>query len=242
MAKSSGSVRRQKKTEVSKVLKSIDPTAAIALAKGIPLSKIGYSVNPGYVKFIQGNSPADAILKTKEKFNPFIDNEYNKLSPQEMKAIRRYTDEEYVDINNVLRQNALDIAEPKLKDRIQHLTDALNKASLPFPMKLQRGTSEKEVRALSSQLGKADLKVGDVFTFKGFTSTGAAKDTGFSERPVQFNIAVPKGAKGLYVEHITENPCENEVILQRGLRFKLYSVRESGHKKIYDWVLYKEPR
>ncbi len=242
MAKSSGSVRQQKKTEDPKALKGIDPEAAAALARGIPLSKIGYSENPDNVKFIQGNDADDAILKTKEKFNPFIGDEYNKLSPQEMKAVRRYTDEEYFDMNNVLRQDALDVADPKLKDRIQHLTDALNKASLPFPMKLQRGTDEHEVRGLSSQLGRVGLKAGDVVTFKAFVSAGAAEGSGFADKPVQFNIAVPKGAKGLYVEHMTENPGENEVILQRGLRFKLYRIRESGDKQIYDWALYKEPK
>ncbi len=63
--------------------------------------------------------------------------------------------------------------------------------------------------------------VGRTFHDPGFTSTTVNSRRGF----VRMNISVPAGTRGAYVESITKNKGETELILDAGTHYKIISVK-----------------
>lgn len=138
---------------------------------------------------------------------------------------------------------------------IQHLTDIINKNPSSFDIWLQRGVESSSGAAgflgISESLLNAsqdDLQqmlLGKVVKDEAFTSTAAAKGSGFSGRLIM-NIYAPKGTKMIYAEpfsaygHGAKSSwdgissqssfgSEFEVILQRGTSFKITKVEKSGY-------------
>lgn len=129
------------------------------------------------------------------------------------------------------------------------LTSALEKFKMPQNTVVRRGVNNYAIPELGYDL--SSLKVGDVFTDKGFLSTAVHRNKGFHQ-DYNLVICVPKGAKGFYAEplsHYTDY-CrfdyktntlwdgksvetiggEAEWIGQRGSQFKV--LKKSG-KTIY---------
>lgn len=74
---------------------------------------------------------------------------------------------------------------------------------------------------------------GTPLTDHGFVSCGAAKGTGFSDKPVTFNVYAPKGTKMLYVEGKSMYNGENEMILQRGATYRVTKVSKNVYGQLY---------
>ena len=129
------------------------------------------------------------------------------------------------------------------------LTSALEKFKMPQNTVVRRGVNNHAIPELGYDL--SSLKVGDVFTDKGFLSSAVHRNKGFHQ-DYNLVICVPKGAKGFYAEpfsHYTDY-CrfdyktntlwdgksvetiggEAEWIGQRGSQFK--ALKKSG-KTIY---------
>lgn len=140
-------------------------------------------------------------------------------------------------------------------DAIKHMTSIINKTQYNFDIWLQRGVETDS--GASGFLGipqkmlnasEDDLKqmlLGKVVKDEAFTSTAAAKGSGFSGRLI-LNIYAPKGTKMIYAEpfsaygHGSKQSwdgktgqssfgSEFEVILQRGTSFKITKVEKSGY-------------
>lgn len=151
---------------------------------------------------------------------------------------------------------------------IKHMTDIINKSQYNFDIWLQRGVesdsgaasflgiSEKMLNASEADLQQ--MLLGKVLKDEAFTSTAAAKGSGFSGRLI-LNIYAPKGTKMVYAEpfshygydkdgHMNRTNGVNwdgvsksgylgsefEVILQRGTSFKITKLEKVGSRLYVD--------
>lgn len=145
-------------------------------------------------------------------------------------------------------------------EAIKHLTSIINKSQYNFDIWLQRGVesdsgaagflgiSEKMLNASEADLQQ--MLVGKVLKDEAFTSTAAAKGSGFSGRLI-LNIYAPKGTKMIYAEpfsaygHGSKQSwdgkagqssfgSEFEVILQRGTSYKITKLEKVGSRLYVD--------
>ena len=147
------------------------------------------------------------------------------------KPLRGYTawgKEGFKGVGNV----SLDLY-PGYGKQIEQLSDFIDKSISQQDCWLQRGDSYDGAKQLLGLMGNITeeavqqlIDKGIDLTDNGFFSCGAAKGTGFSYKPITFNIYAPKGTKMLYVEGKSEynGMGENEMILQRGTSFRATKV------------------
>lgn len=179
-----------------------------------------------------GKTPADhtsAATKMHEeqkKFtsdvaqDKFTDLDASKLPAGELQAVRSYTGNGYVQINDNLR--AGDPPSPKAKK----IDQAIAKSRTTQDIIVQRGAYLKG--DVVSQ-----LKVGDTFQDKGFLSTSTAHGFGGS---VRMRILVPKGNPALSVSRISHHKGEKEVILPRNQKLKIVNMRVNNGVTELDMV------
>ncbi|MDR3365958.1 MAG: hypothetical protein LBO71_03200 [Prevotellaceae bacterium] len=87
------------------------------------------------------------------------------------------------------------------------LTKALSKFKMPETTAVRRGVNDWTIEELG--YGLDGLKVGDVFTDKGFLSTSVHRSGGFY-RSHELVIIVPKGAQGFYAEPFSRYTDDNK--------------------------------
>jgi hypothetical protein len=149
------------------------------------------------------------------------------LTTAEKSALRSYTSAAYMPINKVLKylRGTLGPGESLgsiYADELNFINRAMSKASLNESITVYRGVGS---RVRFEQLIN-NLKVGEtVLLDKGFISTSLKPDIAmqFTTSTKRLKILVPKGAKALCLEQITEAPFEFEVLLNRG---SVFVVRE----------------
>jgi hypothetical protein len=147
------------------------------------------------------------------------------LTSSQKKSINRYKGGGYREMNPHLRGQPIDIDKADLRN-IDHLTDALDKASMPETIKVYR-----------SMRVKLDAKPGDILHDKGFTSTstrpGVAETfdlPGTTElgKGKVVEIIVPKGSKAAYIDGLGGyNAAESEVLIQRGARYQIIQINRN---------------
>ena len=193
-----------------------------------------------------GRSWAHALWPSKKEYPPAA-----------QVGIQRYSSSEYRQINSVLRQingdlsklddpdfqmknfdgsNINSMSNADMKKLLQDIDAGMDFAPrVPQWVKLSRGTTWKEF----SQFGIAsdtDLSTleGKKYTNHSFTSTSVAGKAAFDDMPVQLNVKVPPGTKGVYMAGspgppayqgaLSTIPAENEFLLDRGTKFKITKV------------------
>lgn len=109
-------------------------------------------------------------------------------------------------------------ADGELTQQISDLDDALDDSYVKQSMILYR--------KVGSQAFPSDIEPGDVYQDKGFISTSIDKNHWAGAW--RFDIAVPAGANAAWVDPISDNKGEKEVILPRGSKFAVRSVDASS--------------
>jgi 8-oxo-dGTP pyrophosphatase MutT (NUDIX family) len=79
-----------------------------------------------------------------------------------------------------------------------------------------------------SSVAEAKSHVGKTMHQKGFFSTSVGGTEAFSNKNITFVIEAPKGTPMAYVDHISSNKGENEMLLAAGLRYKVISVKDKS--------------
>lgn len=154
----------------------------------------------------------------------------DKLSQIEYEAVRRYTGEDYMDINDALRSSGLSSASADIQQCIADMTRALATFNLKKSITVYRGGNgaifggDKTVAEINA-MAKAGARLVD----KGFMSTSASQGANFSGL-YQFVITVPAGVgRGAYVAPLSHYRSENEFLLQRGTTFKISKAVKKGY-------------
>ncbi|MBQ6503204.1 MAG: hypothetical protein IJI57_04755 [Flexilinea sp.] len=138
-----------------------------------------------------------------------------KISEDEQIAAYDYTGDYYDYINKMLggAVNPIDIDDANV-DRINYLTDALEKSEITEDMWVRRGVSNSHIARLVgfnredakhvspeqviTELTKA-INNGKIMDIANFMSTSAVQKSGFTDT-FEMKIFVPKGSKGVYAE------------------------------------------
>lgn len=182
-------------------------------------------------------------FESKQEGNEFFQQESDKwltINKDEVSAVNRYTGNSYRNINRYLRGDFVPNRET-VKHDIVLIDKALSNFHLDNNIVLYR--IQPELR---------DLQIGDIDTWKGFTSTSVSKDAlGIDEVPndddfwnggeVVYKILVPKGSRGAYVNSISNHKDnEFEYLLKRNTKAKVKNVIKEGKKKIIEWEVFDE--
>lgn len=164
----------------------------------------------------------------------FMDQEYGDqlvgLSTYDMEGVQAYVNGDYARINNYLRRE-----EPNalfFPDEIADLDMAFRKpgAVLRHDLTVTRAFGE-----YNQDLRR--LKTGDTFTDAGFVSTTilpAGLDWGIGDTNVK--IRVPKGTKALWTRSIALHPEESELLLGRGVTFRVVGFERQSQQPILEVI------
>lgn len=162
------------------------------------------------------------------------------MTPDEADAVVAYTGSGYSSINKPLNSSFHKSAYGYSKDylvnhifgRMKLMTSALDKCKSEKDVWVQRGVDNNMVfggMTIGDLLADPEKAIGQSFVNHAFMSCGAAKSTGFSEKPIILNIYCPKGTSMAYVgKSHSAYQHENEMIINRGYAFVIKKVEKKG--------------
>lgn len=190
-----------------------------------------------------------------------------RMGRDEKSAIIGYTGVAYSDMNRYLKtDDFLGMMPNSVRNRIDNLTQALEKSSYDTNMTLRRGVqNERSVFGFSvseASLEQLQQTVGKTYTMKQFGSFSVT-DTGGFDGQAEIILRAPKGTKMMYVEPVSSNGIkvkdfnnganwngkrqnisgygEQEMLLQRGTSYKIYKVEKVGRKNvIYATIVHQQ--
>jgi hypothetical protein len=148
----------------------------------------------------------------------------------EQRGLYVYSDSYYLDIN------------PWLRGTNPHITESLKKSARDAqkgmrpstrPMTLWRGTTAKQF-GLGDNATAADLKklIGKKMQDEGFFSTSVGSSAAFSYKPVLIQVEAPTGSQMAFIDHISANQGENEMLLAAGTKYEVLDVYEKGRQTV----------
>ena len=162
---------------------------------------------------------------------------WNSLSFEERNIITKYT-QTFSYLNEPLRglpfYGQIAPNAEHLKD-MPILTSVLNKCKTPKNMVVRRGTKSWTIKEFG--YGLDDLKTGDVFVDKGFSSTAVHRSGGFHSSH-EFIIVVPKGSSGVYAEpfsHFTDSNKFSYGSTSKSANLWNGTSKETLHSEI-EWI------
>lgn len=157
-------------------------------------------------------------------------NVIDEMTIDERKALSYYTGSGYQEINSQLRKPG-ELGDASTEQRIAEIDAVFEKIDgLPEDMVLWRGVNG------SAAAKYAGAQVGHVIRDNGFQSTSVSSSMADGWGELILKIKLPKGTKGLYVGpgmDISSHSSEQELILRRGIAFRVLAVRQwqGGSKK-----------
>jgi hypothetical protein len=151
----------------------------------------------------------------------------SKLSEKEIDLLDNWAGN-YSSINSALFSKTLSpMTELMLSEKVPIMDEAMKKSTLDSDIVTYRGMDQTKIDSI---LGAC--VPGREFTYKGFMSTSTSKKWSrnfFSDEGGTFRITVPKGTHAIYKhENNVRNRMitERELLLDRGMKFKVTSVTE----------------
>lgn len=162
-----------------------------------------------------------------------------KVTEEEERGVRICTGSTYQSMNVYLRgvKTAEDVGKRIVK-YVDWCTSALEKASTPRDMIVRRGDNYNMLKDLGIDFSKANLEniKGSPLTAKAFFSASPDPHGGF-DKSIEYIVKVPKGSQAMYVDSISINEGEKELLINRGGRYILEDVEyyddNKTPKKIY---------
>ena len=120
--------------------------------------------------------------------------------------------------------------------RIQKITAVIDRSPIDRDIWVQRGVDDWGVKGFlginSISIEDLTSQMGAIVEDAAFVSCGAAKNTGFDGHI--FNIYCPKGSKMVYIDGRSAHSHENEILIQRGTKFRVTKVEKKGSKCFID--------
>lgn len=150
-----------------------------------------------------------------------------KLSNEEIKNIRHYTNSGYELLNDHLNGNSS--SDKSIRDFMNgfgnKLHSSLSKAIITEKIKVYHRNNQTILRNLNFKEA-VDLK-GQELLVKGFLSTSLDLNScvKLPHHNLTMSINVPKGAKGAYIADISAYKAENEILFDRNQVLKIKSAK-----------------
>jgi len=182
---------------------------------------------------ICGKDMGDDNLKTTDSnFNVVTEEIKNKLqeqsnslysgfTPAQKGSIDNYSDTGYTEINNDLFSGK--IKSPEIESHIKNLDGIMNSATVQNDLIVFRGTEAKHY---------INWNINEVHEYKSFMSTSVSKDIAVKEflsnysNEMLLEVMVPEGTRGLYLGTNSASDDEEELLLNRGMKYKVLEKTE----------------
>jgi hypothetical protein len=182
----------------------------------------------------------------RKKNDPITKEWFDSLSKEEQTSLEDYTLDSFSDVNGYLRFKRKKEGmpaeqrkrfeemvgdDPILVKIANNVSSALNKASLPEAVTVQRGTINPDIvdKFKSGKLVGQSVKTDQFYSTtvdqtitKDFLSRTARDNE--DETPVMWNIALPKGAKAMSLGATSKYPLESEVLLNEGSELNIVNA------------------
>ncbi|MFD7293993.1 putative T7SS-secreted protein [Streptomyces sp. NPDC059897] len=159
------------------------------------------------------------------------------LPAEERDALHAYTSHRFGDINGLLRGDA-GLASPQVEGWIDNIDSAMTKSTLPEDLVVHRATDLdhwlKEFKVSDPQ----EL-AGKTLSDDGYLSTSLGP-TQFTHTESVLHLRAPEGTHGMWVDEISQNRGERELLLDRGQKFQVSEVANvDGKYHIYGEIVAK---
>lgn len=145
----------------------------------------------------------------------------NGVDAGEAASIKHYTEAGFKSINWGLR--GIRQHTPETTAHLAELDRVMSRASLPEALTVHRGIGGNGLK----EILKHGLKKGSIIPDSGFLSTtknsGVGKTFQNSSDNIMLEIRLPKGAKAVDLGKLSDNPGEQEVLLDRNSKLKVVS-------------------
>lgn len=146
------------------------------------------------------------------------------LTQVEEAAVGAYTGAHYGAVNAALRTG-------KSHRLVDALDAAIDKAVIPADIVVRRGINSHPA------LGAPELiRPGDILHEPAYTSTSLSLARSFAGK-YQLKIRIPAGSKALWVDDLSDNAGELELILARGARLQVLGTQDIGGAVLIECVL-----
>jgi hypothetical protein len=176
----------------------------------------------------------NTISKTKEEADVNEEKWAKTLSDKEKDVIKEYTGGDYGKINDYLR-NGTEI-DSNLKDNINVLSKTLDNAP-KFSGEVYRGNYFNSDAQLNNF--KEQFKVGETYTDKSFMSTTSNKDVVdlyYNDKNFVSTMNI-KSKSGVSINSLSYYTNENEVLFNKGSKFKVDNVREENVNGVRNLII-----
>lgn len=218
------------KEAVKEALKKLPKEDSKVIDKIIQTFKSGYNKAEWYDSLRTNN-----LRKMREWCSEWT----KKITSEEQRGVRIYTGDSYKLMNAYLRgQKTADEVGERIINSIDMCASALEKASTTRDMIVRRGDDYNMLEELGVDFSKANLEniKGSPLTAKAFFSASPDHHGGF-DKSIEYIVKVPKGSQAMYVDSISLNEGEKELLINRGGRYILEDVEyyddNKTPKKIY---------
>lgn len=218
------------KEVVKEALKKLPKEDSKVIDKIIQTFKSGYNKTEWYDSLRTNNL---------RKMREWCDDWLQKITEEEQRGVRVYTGDSYMLMNAYLRgQKTADEVGERIINSIDMCASALEKASTTRDMIVRRGDDYNMLEELGIDFSKANLEniKGSPLTVKAFFSASPDPHGGF-DKSIEYIVKVPKGSQAMYVDSISTNEGEKELLINRGGRYILEDVEyyddNKTPKKIY---------
>lgn len=218
------------KEAVKEALKKLPKEDSKVIDKIIQTFKSGYNKAEWYDSLRTNN-----LHKMREWCSEWT----KKITSEEQRGVRIYTGDSYKLMNAYLRgQKTADEVGERIINSIDMCASALEKASTTRDMIVRRGDDYNMLEELGVDFSKANLEniKGSPLTAKAFFSASPDPHGGF-DKSIEYIVKVPKGSQAMYVDSISLNEGEKELLINRGGRYILEDVEycddDKTPKKIY---------
>ncbi|MHC5257261.1 putative T7SS-secreted protein [Streptomyces sp. UC4497] len=173
---------------------------------------------------------AQGIAYGKSNWGGFVDS----LPAHERDALVDYSGNSYVPINQFLRGKAM--GTEQVSSWINDMDSAMSRSALPEDLVVHRGTGVDHWLE-EFKVDNVEELTGKVIDEKGYMSASLGP-AAFGNKPAILHLRAPEGTEGIWVDGISQNAGERELLLGRGKEFHVTSVVEKGGQHhIYGEIL-----
>lgn len=161
-----------------------------------------------------------------------------RLTSEEKESIEYYTDFDYLEINQYLREVKGKLKTSDLNNTIKHIDSALKKGRISEPITVYRRAKgfslginngllvdwKNPNKIIKENISKiSEMLIGKTKTEYGYISTSLSQDaaSNFSKLPILLKIHLPVGTEAAYLGNLSTNPGENEVLIGRGFTYQI---------------------
>jgi SPP1 gp7 family putative phage head morphogenesis protein len=162
--------------------------------------------------------------KAVEEYGTELAQKRQPLTREERAVVSEYTGFHYKPMNDALRAG-------RTHEYVPALDAAIDKAVIPHDIQVHRG-----IRSHPALSDMRMVKPGDVITDAGYQSTSLDRYGGFGGG-ILLHIKVPAGSKALWLDDLSANKGEYEVLLARGSQLQITKIEWVGGSWHVDCLL-----